>query len=262
LSENPEREEILYTKISLILFTLCTVGFILFFVVFMETFGYRHCSKYTEDHEDENKVVDAADEDGDGKDGPMMLEDDVIDDDAPPQAVDNDEPHDQELDAQQPQEDQETNEQEKETNDKETTDSDDPYAVVKPPKNTGDGTDGTEDTGDEGETGEEVTGGDTLETDGVDGTGDTTNSDLDAGLLNVEETNDDTLDKDLDAALVASAASAASDVTDKNGEAAKIANGEAHPDLDAALAASAEEALIQASAEDIELDDMMKKQKN
>jgi len=249
LSDEPERDEILYTKVSLILFSLVTLGFSLIYVVWMERVAFYLCSKYVEDDkEDDNKVVEAVEDgDDDDKEQNLVLDDDDDRGNAAPQAV-----HEGEQDQT---EQEQSDNQPQETNE---NDSDDLFAVHKPPKNTGTGDDGT---GDDN-TGEDNTGGDTLETDEVDGTGDTTNSDIDAALLNVEETNDDTLDKDLDAALVASAAMAASDANDKDGAAAKIASPEeTHPDLDAALAASAEEAVLQASAEDIDLDDMMKQKK-
>lgn len=225
LSEDPDRDAIIITKVSLILFTLVILGFTLIYVVYMEKIGHRICSKYIEKDDDNDKVEAVEEEeDKDLNNAPP----DVDAEDNIPQAVD--EEQDKQEDFEDPQKPQ------KETND---DDSDDPYAVHKPPKNT-----------DDADTGDDDTAGDTLETDGLH-TGDTTDS-IDE---NPTETYD-ALDANLDKALAASALDSAA----KNVRTNKKKTDE-NPDLDAALAASAKEAVLQASKEDIDLDAMMKAKK-
>jgi hypothetical protein len=224
LSEAPDREAIVLTKVTLILITLVVLGATLIYVVLMEKFGYRKCNKYVvkDDDEAEMPVKAVADKDEEPKEFPP----DVDGDEPIPQAVDNDEDNDG-----------------GEPNDGETrdTDSEDLFATEKPQKQTND-----DDTDGDGETG-----GDTLETN-EDGTGDTTNSDVDIALLDTQDTND----KDLDEALAASAAHMATKGSDGELDAALLNKG---GDLESALAASAEEAALQAAAEDIDLDQMLRK---
>jgi len=218
LSEDPERDEIILTKVSLILLTLCTIGFALLYVVFWEKLGYKLCGKkYRVETEDEKAVA----EDEDDKFGDLVPPDD---DEEIPQAVDNEEGSDKEEEQEQP----------KETG--ETDSEDDPYAVHKPPKETNDDTDDT--------------GGDTLETDELNQeTNDTTGSDVDLALLGVDETQE-TNDKELDEALAATAATAASNSAGKQLD-ALLAKNSPGDDLETALMASAQAAEVQAQEEGI-----------